>query len=254
LSAALIDNPWFYAAAIPAIVLTGVAKGGFGGGIGSFAVPLIALTISPARAAAIMLPILMLMDGVGLYAYRGQWDRRIMRIILPAGLVGILIGWMTFRILPDHWIRILLGVISLAFVLDGLRPTAKIASRASDACGRFWATVSGFTSFVTHAGGPPMNFYLLRQQLDQALFAGTTIVFFAIINAAKVVPYLALGLFDATNLATSAVLAPAAAAGIVLGILLRKHISRSVFFRIVYGFVFATGCKLLYDGTRTLLS
>jgi uncharacterized membrane protein YfcA len=254
LSAALIDNPWFYAAAIPAIALTGVAKGGFGGGIGSFAVPLIALTISPARAAAIMLPILMLMDAVGLYAYRGQWDRRIMRVILPAGLVGILIGWMTFRILPDHWIRILLGVISLAFVISGLRSSTKVAAPSGDAHGRFWATVSGFTSFVTHAGGPPINFYLLRQQLDQALFAGTTIVFFAIINAAKVVPYLALGLFDATNLATSAVLAPAAAAGIGLGILLRKHISRTVFFRIVYGFVFATGCKLLYDGTRTLLA
>jgi uncharacterized protein len=254
LSAALIDNPWFYAAAIPAIVLTGVAKGGFGGGIGSFAVPLIALIISPARAAAIMLPILMLMDAVGLYAYRGQWDRRIMRIILPAGLVGILIGWLTFRMLADHWIRILLGVISLAFVLNGLRPAAAIAAPTSDARGRIWAAVSGFTSFVAHAGSPPLNFYMLRQHLDTALFAGTTIVFFAVINAAKVLPYLALGLFDATNLATSAVLAPAAAVGIVIGVVLRKHISRTVFFRIVYGFVFTTGCKLLYDGVRTLLA
>jgi len=254
LFAGLIDNPWFYAAAIPAIVLTGVAKGGFGGGIGSLAVPLIALTIAPARAAAIMLPILMLMDAVGLYTYRGQWDRRIMRITLPAGLVGIVIGWLTFRFLADHWIRILLGVISLAFVIDGLRPAAPHAARASDTSGRIWATVSGFTSFVTHAGGPPLNFYLLRQQLDKVLFAGTTIVFFAVINATKVVPYLALGLFDATNLATSAVLAPAAAAGIVLGILLRKHISRTIFFRIVYGFVFVTGCKLLYDGMHTLLA
>jgi uncharacterized membrane protein YfcA len=249
----LIDNPWFYAAALPAIVLTGVAKGGFGGGIGSLAVPLIAITIAPARAAAIMLPILILMDAVGLYAYRGQWDRRIMRIILPAGLVGIVVGWLTFSILADHWIRILLGVISLAFVLDGLRPTTSHATRASDTSGRVWATVSGFTSFVTHAGGPPLNFYLLRQQLDKALFAGTTIVFFAVINATKVVPYMALGLFDPTNLATSAVLAPAAATGIVLGVLLRKHISRTFFFRIVYGFVFLTGCKLLYDGVRGLL-
>jgi uncharacterized membrane protein YfcA len=254
LSAGLIDNPWFYAAAVPAVVLTGVAKGGFGGGIGSFAVPLIALIISPARAAAIMLPILMLMDAVGFYAYRGQWDRRIMRIILPAGLVGIVIGWITFRYLADHWIRILLGVISLAFVLDSLRPRGPSAAPASDAKGRAWATVSGFTSFITHAGGPPLNFYLLRQHLEKGIFAGTTIVFFAVINASKVIPYLALGLFDATNLATSAVLAPAAAAGILIGILLRKRISRTVFFRIVYGFVFATGCKLLYDGVRTLLA
>jgi uncharacterized membrane protein YfcA len=234
LSAALIDNPWFYAAAIPAIVLTGVAKGGFGGGIGSLAVPLIALTVAPARAAAIMLPILVLMDAVGLY--------------------GILLGWITFRFLPDYWIRILLGVISLAFVVDGLRRTELPTSDASDALGRIWATVSGFTSFVTHAGGPPLNFYLLRTHLEQAVFAGTTVVFFAVINAAKLAPYLALGLFDATNLATSAVLAPAAAAGIGFGILLRKHISRTFFFRIVYGFVFAAGCKLLYDGLGALLA
>ena len=252
--AALIHNPWFYAAAVPAVVLTGVAKGGFGGGIGSLAVPLIALTVAPARAAAIMLPILVLMDAVGLYAYRGQWDRRIMRVILPAGLVGILIGWLTFRFLADHWIRILLGVISLAFVAEGLRRVALPTSGASDAVGRIWATVSGFTSFVTHAGGPPLNFYLLRTHLEQAVFAGTTVVFFAVINAAKLAPYLALGLFDATNLATSAVLAPAAAAGIVLGILLRKHMSRTFFFRVVYGFVFVTGCKLLYDGLRSLLA
>ena len=201
-----------------------------------------------------MLPILMLMDVVGVYAYRGQWDRRIMRIILPAGLVGILIGWLTFRFLADHWIRILLGVISIAFVVDGLRPAKGHAVRASDTRGRIWATVSGFTSFVTHAGGPPLNFYLLRQHLDKALFAGTTIGFFAVINAAKVLPYMALGLFDATNLATSAVLAPVAAAGVLLGVLLRGRISRTAFFRIVYGFVFVTGCKLLYDGLRILLA
>jgi len=254
LSAELIDNPWFYAAALPVVVLTGVAKGGFGGGVGSLAVPLIALTISPSRAAAIMLPILVLMDAVGLYAYRKLWDRRIMRIILPAGLVGIVIGWFTFRFLADNWIRILLGVISLVFVLDRLRPAAPSAGRASDASGRLWATVSGFTSFVTHAGGPPLNFYLLRQQLEQAMFAGTTVVFFAAINAAKIVPYLALGLFDATNLATSAVLAPAAAVGIVLGVLLRKRLSRTFFFRMVYGFVFVTGCKLLYDGVSGLFA
>jgi len=254
LSAELIDNPWFYAAALPVVVLTGVAKGGFGGGVGSLAVPLIALTISPARAAAIMLPILVLMDAVGLYAYRRQWDGRIMRIILPAGLVGIVIGWLTFRYLADNWIRILLGVISLVFVLDRLRPAPSRAVRASDASGRVWAAVSGFTSFVTHAGGPPLNFYLLRQQLDQAIFAGTTVVFFAAINAAKILPYLALGLFDATNLTTSAVLAPAAATGIVMGVLLRKRLSRALFFRMVYAFVFLTGCKLLYDGVRGLLA
>src|SRR5512139_447334 len=115
---ALIDNPWFYVAAIPAIILTGISKGGFGSGIGGIAVPMMALVISPAQAAAIMLPILMVMDVVGVLAYRRSWDRTAMRIILPAGLVGIVIGWLTFRYLNDYAIRLLLGVIAIGFVLN----------------------------------------------------------------------------------------------------------------------------------------
>lgn len=252
--AGLLDNPWFYAAAIPAVVLNGVSKGGFGGGMGAFSVPLMALTIAPTQAAAIMLPILMLMDVLGLYAYRGLWDRRVMRVILPAGLVGVLLGWLTFRFLADYWLRILLGVISIGFVLYNVLPRAPKLARPSDAKGRFWAALSGLTSFIAHAGGPPLNVYLLPQKLDKAVFAGTSLVFFAAINAAKVLPYLLLGLFDATNLATSATLAPAGAVGIGLGIWLRKHISATWFFRIIFAFMFVAGCKLLYDGLRGLFA
>ncbi|MCL4799449.1 MAG: sulfite exporter TauE/SafE family protein [Burkholderiales bacterium] len=254
MSATLIDNPWFYAAAIPAVLLNGVSKGGFGGGMGGFSVPLMALTIAPTQAAAIMLPILMVMDALGLYAYWGKWDKRVMRVILPAGLVGVVLGWLTFKFLADYWLRILLGVISIGFVLYNVLPRAPQLARPSDAKGRFWAALSGLTSFIAHAGGPPLNVYVLPQRLETAAFAATLLVFFAFINAAKVLPYLLLGLFDATNVATSAALAPAGALGIWLGIWLRKRISRTVFFRIVYVAMFATGCKLLYDGLRGALA
>ncbi|MCZ7564471.1 MAG: sulfite exporter TauE/SafE family protein [Burkholderiales bacterium] len=252
--ASLIDNPWFYAAAIPAVALSGIAKGAFGGGMGGFAVPLLALTVAPTQAAAIMLPILMLMDALGLYAYWGKWDKRVMRVILPAGLFGVVLGWLTFRFLADYWLRILLGVISIGFVLYSVLPHTPRLTRPSDAKGRFWAALAGLTSFIAHAGGPPLNVYVLPLRLETLPFAATFLVFFAAVNAAKVLPYLALGLFDATNVATSAVLAPAGALGIWLGIWLRTRLSRAAFFRIIYAAMFATGCKLLYDGLREALA
>src|SRR3989304_2206826 len=123
-----------------------------------------------------------------------------MRVILPAGLVGVLLGWLTFRFLADYWLRILLGVISIGFVLYNVLPRAPKLARPSDAKGRFWAALSGLTSFIAHAGGAPPHRPLPPQKLDKAVFAGTSLVFFAAINAAKVLPYLLLGLFDATNL------------------------------------------------------
>ena len=245
---ALIDNPWFYVAAIPAIVLTGVSKGGFGSGIGGVAVPMMALVISPVQAAAIMLPILMVMDVVGVLAYRRSWDRSTMRIILPAGLVGIAIGWLTFHYLNEYAIRLLLGVIAVGFVLNVLIRRGLPAQKPAPAKGRFWATVSGVTSFVAHAGGPPLNVWLIPQRLDKAVFVGTTVMFFTAINAAKVVPYLALGLFDARNLATSVALFPVAIAGIFLGIAMQRRLSATGFLKVVYALLFLAGVKLAYDG------
>jgi uncharacterized protein len=254
MSPTLIDNPWFYVAAIPAIILTGISKGGFGSGIGGIAVPMMALVISPAQAAAIMLPILMVMDVVGVLAYRRSWDRLAMRIILPAGLVGIVIGWLTFRYLNDYAIRLLLGVIAIGFVLNVAVRRGLPAEKPAPAKGRFWSMVSGFTSFVAHAGGPPLNVWLIPQRLDKAVFVGTTVMFFTAINAAKVVPYLALGLFDARNLATSIALFPVAIAGIFLGIFLQRRLSAVGFLKIVYALLLLAGVKLAYDGLVGLVA
>jgi uncharacterized protein len=253
LSLDLISNPWFYAVAIPAVILTGVSKGGIGAA-GGFSVPLLSLAISPVQAAAIMLPILILMDLIGLYAYRRDWDRSIMRVIMPAGLVGIGIGWVTFNYLNDDWIRVLLGVIACGFVawqvLAGVPAPAQPRRWKGYAC----AAGSGFTSFVAHSGGPPLAIYLLPMRLDKALYVGTTIIFFTAINAAKIVPYLMLGLFDARNLGTAVVLLPIAVVGILFGIWVRKRLSTLWFYRIAYTLMFVTGAKLLWDGVTNLLA
>jgi uncharacterized membrane protein YfcA len=247
----LISDPRFYAVAIVAVVLTGISKGGIGAA-GGFSVPVLSLVISPVQAAAIMLPILILMDVIGVYAYRRDWDRRNMTIILPAGLAGIGVGWLTFRYLNDDYIRVLLGLIACGFVAFSVLAGPPRPARPSRLKGYLCATASGFTSFVAHAGGPPLAIYLLPQRLEKALYVGTTIIFFTAINAAKVVPYFLLGLFDAHNLGTAAALLPVAAAGILLGIWVRKRLSTEWFYRVAYLLMFATGAKLLFDGVLNL--
>jgi hypothetical protein len=175
-----------------------------------------------------------------------------MAIILPSGLAGIGIGWLTFRYLNDDYIRVLLGLIACGFVAFSVLAGVPKAAQPSRLKGYLCATGSGFTSFVAHAGGPPLAIYLLPQRLDKALYVGTTIIFFTVVNAAKVVPYMLLGLFDARNVGTATVLLPVAVFGILLGIWVRKRLSTAWFYRIAYVLMFVTGAKLLYDGVRNL--
>lgn len=250
----MIADPLFYLAAVPAVLLYGISKGGFAGGFGIVAVPLIALVVSPAQAAAIMLPILLVMDLGAMWAYRTSWDRSLMKVILPAGLAGTLIGTVTFRLLSVHGLKLLLGLVAIGFLLHrlGRSRTAAQPEPRSTAKGVFWATVSGITSFVAHSGGAPLSVYVLPLRLAPALLIGTSAFFFAALNWAKVVPYWWLGLFSTENLATAAVLAPLGLLGVWAGVWVRKRVGETLFYRIVYGFLLVTGVKLLYDGVRGL--
>ena len=245
----MITDPWFYAAAIPAVLLVGIAKGGFGSGAGIFATPLMALTIPIPKAAAIMLPILIVMDAVGLWAFRGKFHRENLKLLLAGGLLGIALGTLAFRYFPDALTRLVLGAISVGFVLHyyGLRVGERVAS-ASRTKGFFWSTVSGFTSTIAHAGGPPLSIYLLPLRLEKTVLVGTTVVFFAVVNAVKLIPYAWLDLFDGQNLATSAALAPLAPVGIFLGYQMMRRVNEILFYRICYGLLFVVGMRLLWEG------
>jgi uncharacterized protein len=245
----VITDPWFYAAAIPAILLMGISKGGFGSGAGLFATPLMALTVPIPQAAAILLPILLVMDAAGLWAYRGRFSRENMRLILVGGVLGVVLGALTFRYFSDAWIRIILGALAVGFVLQRyvIRAGAKPAPRSTPQ-GFFWSTFAGITSTIAHAGGPPLSIYLLPQRLDKAVLVGTTVIFFAVINLVKLVPYAWLGLFDARNLSTSLVLAPLAPVGIWIGVALMKRLSEALFYRICYALLLVVGARLLWEG------
>lgn len=247
----LITDPAFYAVAVPAVLLVGLSKSGVGAGFGALGVPLMALAVPVPQAAAIMLPLLMVMDLLGLRALWRARDAALLRLLLPAGLLGTAIGTLLFGWLSAKAVAGLVGGITLVFLaLRTLFPPRADAPPPPRAVGFFFATVSGFTSFVAHAGGPPIGFYLLPLKLDPLRFTATMAVFFAAVNASKWLPYAALGLIDGANMATAAVLAPVAPLGVWLGLRLVRRIPQQLFYRLFLAGMGATGVKLLADALR----
>ncbi len=246
----LISDPWFYAVAIPAVFLVGLSKGGFSGGTSLLGVPLMSLVISPVQAAGIMLPILVLMDVVAVSAYRRSFHAASLMVLIPAALTGIFIGYLTAAYVTDAHVRLIVGIVTLIFVLNHWLGTSASRPPAQPrvAAGWFWGMLSGFTSFVSHSGGPPIQMYMLPQRLEKFLMAGTMIILFAVMNAAKLVPYFMLGQFDRTNLMTSAALLPLAPIATYAGVRLVRVISQEVFYRIMYIAIFFVSLKLIYDG------
>lgn len=245
----MIDDPWFYAAAIPAMIVLGLAKGGFGI-VGLLTVPILSFAVSPVQAAGIVLPILILSDVVALAAYWGRFDRNVIVTMLPGGIAGIALGWATAALVTEGQIRLILGLISVAFALNYW-----IRHRRNPAPGRrnlVAATLagagSGFTSFVSHAGGPPYQIYTARLRLDPTLFAGTAVLFFAIVNAVKLVPYFFLGQFGPQNLLTSAVLLPVSIPATFLGVRLVKRSNPKVFYEAIHVLIFIVGLYLVAEG------
>lgn len=253
----LLADPWFYAVAIPAVILVGLSKGGFAGGVGFVGVPLMALVISPVQAAAILLPILCLMDVAALWSWRGVYDRRTLIDMLPGSLLGIALGWQLAASVTPDVIRLVVGVVALVFVgrwlVSEVRRRGAVAASPNRAVAAFWGAVSGFTSFVAHVGGPPFQMYTLPLRLDPKVLSGTTAIFFAITNAVKLIPYFALGQFDATNLAASAVLMPLAPLATLAGAWLVRRMKPEVFYPLTYATVGLIGLKLVWDGIFDLL-
>jgi hypothetical protein len=249
----VIDDPGFYAVAVPAVLLMGASKSGFGAGFGALAVPLMSLAVPVPQAVAIMLPLLAIMDAFGIAALVRQRDRALLRLLLPAGLLGTLVGTLLFGLLRPSTVAGLVGAITLAFLaIRTLWPPRADAPPPPRWLGFVLGTTSGFTSFVSHAGGPPLGFYLLPLKLPPVTFAATTAVFFTAINLSKWIPYAWLGLINMANMSTSLVLAPLAPLGVWLGVRFVRRVSQALFYRLFMLGMLLTGCKLLWDGVRGL--
>jgi uncharacterized protein len=244
----------YWLAAVLAASLVGMGKGGVPI-VGMLGVPVMALVMNPVLAAGLLLPVYVVSDMFGLYAYRHAFDRRVLAIVLPGAMCGIGVGWATASIVPEAAVTLLVGVIGVAFALTLLIRHNGVATprRAEVAPGLFWGAVSGFTSFVSHAGAPPYQVYTLPLGLPKAVFAGTSTIAFTVINAVKLVPYYALGQLSASNLKVAAVLAVPAVIAVFAGVRLVRWMPERLFFRMVTWALLLISTKLVWDGAAALV-
>ena len=245
----LITSPQFYMVAVPAVLLLGISKSGFGAGFGSLAVPLMALAVPVPEAAAILMPLLLVMDLLGLAAFRREVDLRLLKFLVPFGLVGTLAGTFLFKALSGATVAGIVGVFTLLFLAQRLafppKPDDPMPRRE---LGALLTVTSGFTSFISHAGGPPLNAYLIPLRMTPLAFTATVAYFFFAVNLSKWIPYAWLGLLDWRNMATSLVLMPLAPLGVWLGVRIARRIDAKTFYRFIYVGMFLTGLKLVWDG------
>jgi len=241
----------FFAVAAPAVTFAGISKGGFGSGAAFAAASILAVILEPGQALGIMLPLLMLVDATTLRPYWGQWSWPDARLLILGALPGVGIGAWLYQIADADFFRLLIGGISLAFVgwqmslkLRLIRPPAREMPQWA---GALAGALAGFTSFVSHAGGPPAAVYLLSRGLAKTPFQATTVLIFWAINIAKFVPYAFLGIFTVQTLWADLLLAPFAILGAWLGVKAHHMVPERAFFALTYTLLTLTGAKLIWD-------
>jgi uncharacterized protein len=252
-----IDNPWFYLFGAFAVLLAGISKAGTGTGLGGLAVPLMTLAIPAPQAAAIMLPVLLAIDAFTLWKFRGKFDKPLLKQLLPAGLLGILIGTLLFKHVDGNLVRLLIGIEAVTFATIRLASLQKFnlaePTKRSGPKAWLWITMAGFTSFIGHAGGPPYQQYVVPLKLDKVIFVGTATIFFSVMNFAKLLPYGYLGLLDLRNIGTSIVLMPLIPVGVYIGLNVLKKLNQETFNLVMTLSLLIVGLKLMFDGAMAYL-
>ncbi len=249
----MITDIVFYALAVPSVVCLGLSKGGFSA-VGMVATPLLSLYIPPLQAAAILLPILLTQDAISVWVYRREWSAWNLKVLAVGSAIGVCAAWLLAAYVSDNFVRIMVGLIGVSFVLNAwLRRAPGAAKKPTAAKGVFWGAVAGFTSTLSQAGGPPFQVFVLPQRMPKLMLVGTGAIFFAVNNLFKVVPYFALGQFSSDGLGTSAALLPVAIAGNFLGVWLVRVTPTELFYRIAYWMVLAISIALLWQGTTRVL-
>ena len=244
-------NGLFFAIAAPAVAFAGLSKGGFGGGAAFASASILALITDPGAALGIMLPLLMLIDVTNLRPYWQKWSLPDARVLILGAVPGVVLGVALYRVADADVLRLMIGVISLLFVAWHLAQRTGLIrgfqQRLPGWAGGIAGLLAGFTSFVSHAGGPPVAAYLLSQRLPKTRFQATTVLVFWVINITKFVPYAFLGMFTVQTALADLLLAPFAIAGAWLGVRVHHTLPEGLFFAITYVLLTLTGSKLIWD-------
>ncbi|MGB7263414.1 MAG: sulfite exporter TauE/SafE family protein [Albidovulum sp.] len=247
-----MEGTLFWSIAVLAAVFIGLAKGGLPV-MGMLSVPLLTLILPPVTAAGLLLPVYVVSDVFGLYAYRHAINRRVLAIMAPAAALGVGLGWLFATTLPDTLLTGFVGLIGTVFALSLLtrRGPAPTARPARVGPGLFWGMLSGLTSFLSHAGAPPYQVYVLPLRMEKTVFAGTTTVLFAVVNAVKLVPYAALGQLSVANLNVAALLVLPAVLAVFAGVWLVRILPEVLFYRLVTWALLAISLKHLLSAVFT---
>lgn len=243
--------PIFWVFAVIAIIMLGISKAGFGAGAAVLGTPLLSVAIPVIDAAALLLPLLIICDIFSILHYRNRFDRQCLKVLLPGALTGIALGAFFFGFFRGNQqiLKTGIGLLAIGFVLYQIAKnsfyTLHQNRKPEGIEGAFWGCISGFTSTLAHAGGPPVMMYLLPQKLPKDLFVGTTVIFFAAMNVTKLIPYQYLGLLKVGNLLTILILSPLTYLGVVLGIYLNKRFNDIWFNRVIYTLLLLSGLQLI---------
>ncbi|RED14138.1 sulfite exporter TauE/SafE family protein [Pontivivens insulae] len=241
----------FYLIAIPAAIFAGVSKGGFGSGPSFASAIVLALILPPREAIGVMLPVLMAIDAATLKPYWKKWNWREGRGMMVGMVPGVAAAALVFGFVNDDALRLMIGAVAIGFVLFQLAKAQgwiTVPPRPFSALvAAIWGAAAGFTSFVSHAGGPPASMYLLGRGLSKLEYQATTVLVFWWVNVLKFGPYALLGMFSAQGFLAAAVIAPFAIAGAFWGVYLNRIVSERAFFTITYVMLTATGAKLIWD-------
>lgn len=239
--------------ALVAVIISGLAKGGFAG-LGGLAMPIMVLANPPVESAAVLLPILIVQDMVGVWSFRRHWDAWVLRVMVPGMTIGVGLGYLFSRFVSEQSVLLAVGVVALVFGLQRLWAErggrTALPSDSPSWVGLTFGTFSGFVSHIAHAGAPPFQMWVLPRKLERDVLVGTTAIAFAYMNWIKVPAYAALGQFSRANLIHSAWLVPVALGSTWAGVWVVRRIDTARFYRLIYGLMILVGVKLIWDGLR----
>jgi len=237
---------------VTAVLIAGISKGGFGSGVSFICTPILAMIIEPKLALGLMLPLLMLMDLVSLKIYWKKWCVLNARVLICGSLFGIALAILFFRVASPDLLRVIIGIISISFVLyQSVKKKVflnKTISKFNSQLGITMGVLAGFTSFISHAGGPPVAVFLLSQGLNKTLYQATTVICFSVINVFKFFPYTYFGFISKETLTIGLLLSPAAIIGTLIGAYAHRVFSEKWFLYVTYFLLLLAGSKLIFDG------
>jgi len=240
----------FWIIAAVAAFMMGLSKGGVPM-LAMLSVPLMSLFMDPAMAAGLLLPLYIIADWYAVYLFRKAFSARNLKIMLPGAMAGIIGAFFAVTVVPGDMIKLLvagIGFYYLAVTLRARFSNSVPPPREADVPrGLAWGTVAGFTSYISHAGGPPFQAYVLPQRLDKMVYLGTVTIFFSVVNLLKVPPYIMAGQITGASLGEAVWLAPFALAGAWSGSKVARWMPEKVFYLLVEVALAVVSAKLVWE-------